>query len=256
MEDNEMSKPRFLLAFALLFAVCSLSTNSIAYTFTPASPSDTNSGYLLDNYSVHINGVEVNSNSGFEKGDFTDFLALPGTQVITNLGNISPASAVGGQYFAFANTGPGATPGGQFMHENIMQPFHLEGGVTSAEVSFDLIVLTNQNPPTTSDPDWFHSLIWYQKDGNSVFGTNLFYSDTSWFTFGAADPSTGFKWKTDLIHKNFDITNFVNQLVTDGVSDFQVHAVIAEKITVPEPGTLALLGVGLAGLAASRRRMQ
>ena len=249
-----MHMRRFVASAAFLFAACSLSIHCAAYTFTPASPSDTDSGYLLDNYSVLINGVQVNTtNYGFELGNFTGFNALLGTQVITNLGNIYPA-ADSGTYFAFANTGPDALPGGGAVHHNIMQPFTRSTAVDSAIVSFDLIVLTNQNPTTSSDPDWFHSLIWYQK-GDSRLNSNLVYREIPWLAYSLADKdSTGFMWRTDRLHFEFDIKTWINDRITEGVSQFEVHAVIAERVPVPEPATIALVGLGLAGLAASRRR--
>jgi hypothetical protein len=245
------------LVFAISFAVNLLITGPVsAYTFVPANSSDTDSGYLVDNYSVLINGSQINPNYNFESGTFDGFIHLPGTLVIDRLGNILPPGGTG--YFAFASTGPGAIPGGGFEHQNIMQQFSVTGPVTSAIVSLQLMIFTNQDPPTASDPDWFHYLIWPKSSPTGPFippPYNIFYQEIQDFSFVPADPTTGFKWQTpEFVSLQRNVTGDINGFVSQNILDFEVHAVIAERLRAPEPSTFALLGLGLAGLAASRRR--
>jgi hypothetical protein len=89
-----------------------------------------------------------------------------------------------------------------------------------------------------------------------------------WCTMGGcnAPPGTpGVVLDTGLLHGSVDLTPFVGEMVSlmfewhipepfTGPGFFQLDNIRADGGAVPEPTVLALLGLGLAGLAARRRR--
>lgn len=223
--------------------------------FVPASPLDTDSGYLIDNYAVLVDGVPTNANADFEAGSLAGFLhAGTGEVVIDALGSLRPAD--GSTHFAFASTGPGSVSGGTFEHQNLIASVALGSPVSEATVKADLIVLTNQDPPTMSDPDWVHILLWYRPDGaDAIQGPTLLYRQIPDLEFDTAPADTGFRWMTGVAHLEYDITAAVNDAVAAGMHRFEVHAVVAEAFPspVPEPGTWLMSVVGLGGMALLRR---
>lgn len=52
----------------------------------------------------------------------------------------------------------------------------------------------------------------------------------------------------------FDLANVFGYAGITNLEQVRVEATIGSPVAVPEPGTLALLGLGIAGLSMSRRR--
>lgn len=138
------------------------------------------------------------------------------------------------------------------------------GDKITGEISFDASVLNaNGNGSIAS---WSGNInpgfAWSFKDGYNEFSNlNTLYSFTMQVTFANFRPSS---WNIDATHGWTHNDIFVNSggfnhSTRLGYTAYGPNATAAnwtrvEAAKVPEPGSIALMGLGMAGLAALRRR--
>lgn len=70
-------------------------------------------------------------------------------------------------------------------------------------------------------------------------------SDALWSTF-SADNNLNISWKN---------SSAVNPYPSQGGADYVTYSLHGDLVSVPEPATLALFGLGIAGIAFTRRKM-
>jgi len=165
---------------------------------------------------VGASAAQILVNGGFETGTYAPWLISLGTN-----SSVTTAEAHSGSYSS-----------AQFGDDSIRQNFAPIPTSAITEVSF-----------------------WVKRLGGPFSAYSFFYEDGS--TEFSAAVGNGNDWVFFDVTAELDVgknlTGFEISGTTDGpayLDDFNIVA------NLPEPGTLALLGLGLAGLAATRRRKQ
>ncbi len=178
-------------------------------------------------------------NGGFESGFSGYFASMPGSQVVTS--TVAHSGAVynptEGDYFAKIDSNAGSTcsfvgAGDCSMVSSLVQ---MEKGNT---LQFNWAFLTENH---TSVNDF--GLLMLNADQTVLADVQSVgnHGDTGWQTFS---------WTADE-----DFTGLISWIAaTPGTATSGSSLLVDNAQVLPEPGTIALLGLGLLGMAMSRRR--
>ena len=218
---------------------------------------------LLGTPAVQATPIELLTNGGFETGTTAGWTIndAGSGQVTVESGNAPPNGlfpTVGpssGQFYAVTSQGGPGT-------HALRQSFSVVGGAASVILSFDMFVQTNAQVaihPNGLDHTAFpnqHARVDILSAGASAFDTGAGVLQNFYLGIDGTptQPYTNY---------SFDITSLVSGGGTfqvrfaqvDNQGNFNLGVDNASILqTVPAPATLLLLGVALAGTAASRRR--
>jgi hypothetical protein len=224
-------RPTFsrLLAGAAMLLAFSVPASAAVIDFTGGTVTRLDASTQTTNNSVNWDNVDYYEQGGFR----LDF--------IPNAGSGGFATNVGNYYGAGNDVIHAHWATGNF------------GGVTGIEITkvgggtFDLnyFVLTS-NTDTGGAPASGNEQAWIEGFANNVStGAPVLLPPEDW----------GFPATQIFLGSNFDAVDMVKFYVTNAVDCFGMDEFyIDQPAPVPEPGILALLGIGLAGLFARRRR--
>lgn len=112
--------------------------------------------------------------------------------------------------------------------------------------------------PTADLTDIFQEQVWYDNEALALEFAGLVLKDLGPVNLPYVGFSDGpyFVWNIDFAAESFTAGGYWFDVGVFNFSyDFGEFAyATAKKVSVPEPGTLALLGIGLLGMGATRRR--
>jgi hypothetical protein len=156
------------------------------------------------------------------------------TPNLTTLGNLWGSGFVEG--VTLGSAGAGSATGGSNVLGGLQ--FTLSGLVAATTGTYSLSI-TDTNGAAAPNLPFYLDFVLYLKGGNADTAAYLF-DDT------LVDASGGGQWNITYLNNGNQIPNLSNisLWVRNGTPPVQI----------PEPGTIALLGLGLLGLSAIRRR--
>jgi hypothetical protein len=202
---------------------------------------------------------------------FASFLVLAGSLMMTGLAHAQPITGLTYLSNIPANapsyTGSWNTPATTITSTPTGLEFVGPGGGGTFSTMYYAIPVPNQTPLNTADTQVTFDFLW--NSGNAVAGVNVIFAlddsmgGTDYYATGYNIPTLGLNSYTFAL-QGPNLGNVAAGALINGMN-FQIdpanvagnYDITYSSITlspVPEPGTVALVGLGAAGLLALRRK--